>query len=301
MLLVTGGAGFIGSHVVAAALAQGLHVRVLDDLSTGDKRLVPDAAELLEGDVAEPDTVAAALDGVSAVAHLAAHRAVPRSLTDPLGTHRANATGTLNVLEQARQNGRVERVVIASSSSVYGQAARLPTPEDEPLRPRSPYAVSKAAAEEYARLYAELYGLSTMSLRLFNVYGPGQRADGPYAQLVPRVLHDPVFVIDGDGSQSRDLVFVDDVADAFLRALSATSTAATGALNIGTGRASTVLDVVRAACRTGPVSYGPGRAGDVAHTCADTRRAAQVLGWRARTGLEEGLALTAATAADAAS
>lgn len=290
MLLVTGGAGFIGSHLVAAALAAGHRVRVLDDLSTGDKRAIPDTAELVEGEVADPAATAHALEGVTAVAHLAAHRAVPRSLVDPLATDHANTAGTLNVLEQSRRAGTVTRVVAASSSSVYGDAATLPTPEDTPPRPRSPYAVSKLAGEHYARVYAELHGLSTLSLRLFNVYGPGQPADGPYAQLVPRVLEDPVFTIDGDGTQSRDLVFVADVAAAFLAALA--RPAVTGVLNIGTGRASTVLDVVRASGRRGPVEHGPARAGDVDHTCADAIRAQKLLAWRAEVSLEEGLART---------
>jgi UDP-glucose 4-epimerase len=288
MLLVTGGAGFIGSHVVRAALGAGLRVRVLDDLSTGDKRAVPDTAELVEGDVADPATVAHALDGVTRVAHLAAHRAVPRSLVTPLDTDRANTAGTLNVLEQSRLAG-VQRVVVTSSSSVYGDAAARPTPEDAPARPRSPYAVSKLAGEHYARVYAELHGLSTIALRLFNVYGPGQPADGPYAQLVPRVLHDPVLTIDGDGTQSRDLVFVGDVARAYLAALWGS---AAGVVNIGTGRSHTVNQVVAAAGRTGPVVHGPGRTGDVPHTCADISRARAVLGWEPTVGLGEGLALT---------
>ncbi|HEV7887891.1 MAG TPA: NAD-dependent epimerase/dehydratase family protein [Acidimicrobiales bacterium] len=297
MLLVTGGAGFIGAQLVAAALAAGHTVRVLDDLSTGDKRAVPDTAELIEGDVSDPDAVAHALDGVSAVAHLAAHRAVPRSLVDPLATDRANTAGTLTVLEQARRAGTVERVVIASSSSVYGSAAALPTPEDTPPQPRSPYAVSKLAAEHYARVYAELHGLSTLSLRLFNVYGPGQPAAGPYAQLVPRALHDDILTIDGDGTHSRDLVYVADVAEAFLRALAASTH---GVLNVGTGQAATVNEVVALAAKARgrplDVVHGPARPADVPHTCADVSRAGHQLGWRARVGLEEGLALTAQAA-----
>jgi UDP-glucose 4-epimerase len=304
MLLVTGGAGFVGSHVVQAALDAGERVRVLDDLSTGDKRNVPDAVELIEGDVADPEAVNQALEGVERVAHLAAHRAVPRSLDDPLATDRANTAGTLCILEGARRQG-VKRVVLTSSSSVYGAAATRPTAEDTPPQPRSPYAVSKLAGEHYARVYAELFGLSTVSLRIFNVYGPGQPPDGPYAQLVPRCMAalfgGPPLVIDGDGTQSRDLVYVGDVAAAFLAALGGD---ATGPINIGTGRAVSVLDVVDAARRvsgapTLPASHGPQRPGDVPHTCADVTRAAQALNWRAEVSLDEGLARTAAAFAGA--
>lgn len=302
MLLVTGGAGFIGSHVVDAALASGRRVRVLDDLSTGDKRHVPDQAELVEGDVADPDAVADAVDGVDEVAHLAAHRAVPRSLVDPLATDRANTAGTLCVLEASRHAG-VRRVVVASSSSVYGAAATLPTPETTVPQPRSPYAVSKLAGEHYAKVYAELFGLSTLSLRLFNVYGPRQSPDGPYAQVIPRFLaalqasERPS--VDGDGTQSRDIVYVTDVAAAFLAGLDAR---VTGVVNIGTGRATTVLDVLDAARRAvgrrpeeSTAQHGPARPGDVPHTCADVSKAAAALHWRARVTLDEGLRLTAAS------
>lgn len=304
-VLVTGGAGFIGSHLVEAALRTGRRVRVLDDLSTGDKRRVPDDAELVEGDVADPAAVHHALEGVTEVAHLAAHRAVPRSLVDPLATDRANTAGTLAVLEAARHHD-VRRVVLTSSSSVYGAAAALPTPETAAPQPRSPYAVSKLAGEHYGRVYADLFGLSTVSLRLFNVYGPGQSPDGPYAQLVPRFLDalrtGQTPMIDGDGAQSRDLVYVADVAAAFLAALDSD---AAGVVNIGTGRAVSVLDVLDALRRaTGvtadahPAQHGPPRPGDVPHTCADVTRAADQLGWRAEVDLEEGLRRTAEAAAN---
>lgn len=304
MWLVTGGAGFIGSHVVRNARDAGHRVRVLDDLSTGEGRRLPADVELVVGDVADPQAVRAALDGVDAVVHLAAHRAVPRSVADPLATDRANAHGTLCVLEAARHAG-VPRVVLASSSSVYGAAATRPTPETAVPRPASPYAVSKLAGEHYADVYAELFGLSTLSLRFFNVYGPDQSPDGPYAQLVPKVLaalrtgeRPTVF---GDGTQSRDLVYVGDVARAVLAAVASD---ARGVLNIGSGTPVTVLDVVAAAARVLGTAleprFLPVRPGDVPHTCADATRAAAVLGWRAAVSLDEGLRRTAAAPAVAA-
>ena len=297
MLLVTGGAGFIGSHLVRAALARGERVRVLDNLSSGDPARLPPEAELVVGDITDPVAVKEAAEGVGRIAHLAALRAVPRSVAQPLDTDRVNSHGTLAVLEAARVAG-VERVVQASSSSVYGAAAALPTPEDTPPRPASPYAVSKLAAEHYARVHAELFGLSTLSLRLFNVYGPGQSPDGPYAQLVPRALAalrtgaGPV--VYGDGTQSRDLVYVEDVARAFLAALDGT---AVGVLNVGSGRGTTVLDVIAAAGRALGIEdvaprFQPERPGDVPHTCADARAVEATLGWRAEVSLEDGLRRT---------
>lgn len=289
MLLVTGGAGFIGSHLVAAALAAGHRVRVLDDLSTGDKERVPDEAELLVGDVAHPDDADAAVEDVTAVVHLAAMRAVPRSVARPLDADRANTHGTLSILDAARR-AEVGRVVLASSSSVYGTAAALPTPETTTPLPASPYAVSKLAGEHYARVYADLHGLSTLSLRFFNVYGPGQSPDGPYAQLVPRALEARRTgrrpVVYGDGLQSRDLVFVDDVVAAVLAAVDRPQ--ATGVLNLGSGRAHTVLEVLAAVGTPPPVHLAP-RPGDVPHTCADTTAITAALGWAPTTTLAEGL------------
>ena len=292
--LVTGGAGFIGSSIVRALLARGDKVRVIDNFFSGKRENLADVAgdiELIEGDIRDKAAIARACAGVEVVYHEAAIASVPRSLADPVSSNEANVSGTLNVLHEAKKAG-VRRVVYAASSSAYGDTPTLPKIETMTPSPLSPYAVSKLAGEHYARVYTELFGLSTLSLRLFNVYGPGQRADAPYAQLVPRVLEDPVFTVDGDGTQSRDLVFVADVADAFLRALHRPEV--TGVMNIGSGRAVTVLDVIAAARRTGPVEHGPGRAGDVPHTCADATRAHSLLAWRATVSLEEGLALTSA-------
>lgn len=300
-LLVTGGAGFIGSRLVHAAVECGHRVRVLDDLSTGERGRLPAGAgvDLHVGDVADAATTRAAAEGTEAILHLAAHRAVPRSIRTPLATDRANTHGTLAVLEAARAAG-VGRVVVASSSSVYGAATTSPTPETTVPAPRSPYAVSKLAGEHYARVYGEVFGVSTLSLRLFNVYGPGQPADGAYAQLVPRFMAalaagEPP-TIHGDGRQARDLVFVDDVVGAFLSAVEHPET--TGVLNVGSGRSTSVLEVLGACrlasgCTDGPAGQlAPAQAGDVPRTCADTTQAGDRLGWRALTPLEAGLRAT---------
>jgi len=294
MLLVTGGAGFIGSHLVQAALARGQAVRVLDDLSSGRPERLPPDAELLVGDITDPVAVKDAMQGVTHVAHLAALRAVPRSVAQPLDTDRVNSHGTLSVLDAAKQAG-ARRVVVTSSSSIYGAAATLPTPETARPRPASPYAGSKLAGEHYAEVYAGLFGLSTVSLRLFNVYGPGQSPDGPYAQLVPRTLqalrNGERPVVYGNGTQSRDLVYVDDVVGAFLVALDSD---VTGTLNVGSGRATTVLDVVKAAGgHETNVQWLPERPGDVPHTCADITAIEQALGWRPTVDLADGLRRTA--------
>src|SRR5215212_1557350 len=183
-VLVTGGAGFIGSNLADAFLSAGHEVRVLDDLSTGFLENVPAQAELIEGEVSDAQVIAKAVDGVEHVVHLAAHRAVLRSVEDPLATDTANTHGTLTVLKSALDAG-VRRFVFASSSSVYGPNAPMPTPETAPARPRSPYAVSKLAGEHYARVFAELYGMETMSFRYFNVFGPRQRPDSAYAAVIP--------------------------------------------------------------------------------------------------------------------
>lgn len=298
-LLVTGGAGFIGSHLVRTAQARGHRVRVLDDLSTGRAERLPEDLELQVGDVSDGHTAAAAAVGTDAIVHLAARRAVPRSLETPLETDRANTHGGLSILEAARHAGAA-RVVLASSSSVYGATTTFPTPETTAPLPRSPYAVSKLAGEHYARVYQELFGLSTLSLRLFNVYGPGQPADDAYAQLVPRFLDalrsGTAPVVHGDGTQSRDLVHVADVVGALL--LAAERHDVTGVLNVGSGRSISVVDLL-SLCRTvsgrsdGPEpAPGPRRIGDVPRTCADTSKAHELLGWSATTPLEEGLAAT---------
>src|SRR3954468_25046033 len=234
--LVTGGAGFIGSNVVDALVARGDEVRVIDDLSTGRRGDVHRDAELIEGNISDEHAVRKAVDGCDVVLHQAAHRAVLRSVEDPLATDTANVHGTLTVLHAAQQAG-VRRVVYASSSSVYGGAAQRPTPESAPLTPRSPYAVTKLTGEHYCRVYTELHGLETVSLRYFNVFGPRQRPDSMYAAVIPLfidALHrrEPP-TVHGDGRQSRDFTFIGDVVAANLAALDADVGRASGkAFNI---------------------------------------------------------------------
>src|SRR5437867_5396543 len=230
-VLVTGGAGFIGSNLAERLLSRGAEVRVFDNLSTGFRENVSADARLFEGDIRDEAAVRAAVTGVDVVFHQAAHRAVLQSVQDPLSTDLANTHGTLLVLKAAHDAG-VRRVVAASSSSVYGGAEQLPTPESAPLIPRSPYAVSKLAGEQYCRVWSELFGLETVVLRYFNVYGPRQRPDSAYAAVLPlftnalRTGARPI--VHGDGQQSRSFAYVDDVVEANLAAAAAPAEACTG-------------------------------------------------------------------------
>ncbi len=298
--LVTGGAGFIGSNLVEALVARGDEVAVLDDLSTGFAENVPAGVELVEGDVADAGVVAKAASGCEVVFHLAAHRAVFRSVEHPLQTDRANVAGTLAVLVAARDAG-VRRVVASSSSSVYGGAEQLPTPESAPLLPRSPYAVSKLAGEHYCRVFTELFGLETVSLRYFNVYGPRQRPDSQYAAVIPLFIdalrsgRPPE--VHGDGRQTRDFTYVADAVAANLRAATAPAERCSGkAYNVAGGAAHSLLDLLGileglTGVRAAPLHTDP-RAGDVRHTRADISAAKAELGHAPEVSFEEGLART---------
>jgi nucleoside-diphosphate-sugar epimerase len=299
-VLVTGGAGFIGSHLVDALLAGDADVVVLDDLSTGSSaNLAPDA-ELVAGDVADPAVVAAVVQGCDAVYHLAARGSVQRSVERPLDTDRTNVAGTLNVLDAAHQAG-VRRVVLSSSSSVYGGAGGGPTVEDASLRPRSPYAVSKLAGEHYARVFADLHGLETVGLRYFNVYGPRQRADSQYAAVVPRfidaLLHGRSPEIHGDGLQSRDFTFVADAVQANLRAATAPADVVAGRVyNVARGEPRSVLELLTTIAELVGVDTEPrhieSRPGDIRHSHASIEAAARDLGYQPTTSLRDGLAAT---------
>jgi len=296
--LVTGGAGFIGSHLVDALVARGDRVRVLDDLSTGRRENLAAAAELVEGSVADEHAVARAVDGIEVVFHLGALGAVARSVADPRASNAANVDGTLNVLTLARDAG-VRRVVFASSSSVYGGAEVVPTPESTPLRPRSPYANTKLAGEWYVRLFAELYPIETVALRYFNVFGPRQRPDSTYAAVIPlfaaALLAGDRPTVHGDGTQSRDFTFVSDVVAANLAAAAADPARASGqAFNVAPGAGTSLLELLDglAACigvTPDPVFVDP-RPGDVKISCADASAARDVLGWAPTVSVADGLA-----------
>jgi len=297
--LVTGGAGFIGSQVSQALLARGDEVRILDSFATGFRENVPDGAQLIEGDLLDPDALARAVAGVEIVFHEAALRSVPRSIDDPLASNGANVIGTLNLLEAARAAG-VRRVVYASSSSVYGDPPEPLRLESQRPQPVSPYGVSKLAAEMYCIAWTVTHGLSTVSLRYFNVFGPRQHPESRYAAVFPAFVS---ALVEGrapelhwDGEQSRDFTYIDDIVAANLRAADAGSEADGGVFNVGAGRAKTVNDVLRTVSdvlgRWIEPTPQPKRAGDVRHTLADISRAREILGWEPKADWEDAVRAT---------
>jgi UDP-glucose 4-epimerase len=301
-MLVTGGAGFIGSSLVQRLLELGHEVRVLDNFSTGNRGNlagITDEIEIVEGELRSYERVHNATRGVEIVFHQGALPSVPRSVQDPLTTGAVNVEGTLNVLLAARDEN-VRRVVFASSSSVYGNAGTLPRLETQFLDPISPYAVSKLAAERYCVSFARVYGLETVTLRYFNVFGPRQDPTSQYAAVVPRFIAaidagEPV-PVHGDGEQSRDFTYVDNVVEA--NVLAAEVDGASGAvLNVATGEPRSVNALADAIGDVlgKPVEreFLPPRAGDVRDSWADVGEARRVLGWEPRVGLEEGLRLAA--------
>lgn len=299
-VLVTGGAGFIGSHLVDALVGAGHVTRVVDDLSTGVHDDVNPDAKMIEASILDEDVLAPAMLDVEVVFHLAAMRSVIRSVDSPLVTDLVNTHGTLTVLEAARHAG-VRRVVSVSSSSVYGSTDPAPSVETDHLRPRSPYAVSKLAGEQYVRIWAQLYGLETASLRFFNVFGPRQRPDSPYAAVIPLFIEalrsgrSPI--VHGDGLQSRDFTYVSDAVAGALAAATAPADVCNGrAYNIAAGESHSLLEVLATIGRLLGVDPRPEfaapRAGDVRHTRADPSVARHDLGFECRVGLEEGLRRT---------
>lgn len=292
--VVTGGCGFIGSHLVDALVARGDEVTALDDFSTGDRDFLNPAATLVEGSITDAALLRSALDGAGAVFHTAAMASVPLSVDDPAGTHEVNATGTLNVLQAAREGG-VGRVVFSSSSSVYGEQDSPIMREDMTPRPMSPYGLQKLIGEQYGGLFAQLFGMRVVSLRYFNVYGPRQPAGGAYALVVPQFLKlraagKPLTVY-GDGHQTRSYVHVDDVVRANLLAADADLPAGEGvALNVGSGEETSVNEI--AALIGGTVEHvtpNPRGAFEEQRKCADHARAGALIGWEPRIPFAEGL------------
>lgn len=292
--VVTGGCGFIGSHLVDALVARGDEVTALDDFSTGDRGFLNPAATLVEGSVTDAALLRSVLDGAGAVFHTAAMASVPLSVDDPAGTHEVNATGTLNVLQAAREGG-VGRVVFSSSSSVYGEQDSPIMREDMTPRPLSPYGLQKLIGEQYGGMFAQLFGMRVVSLRYFNVYGPRQPAGGAYALVVPQFLKlraagKPLTVY-GDGRQTRSYVHVDDVVRANLLAADADLPAGEGVvLNVGSGEETSVNDI--AALIGGTVEHiipNPRGAFEEQRKCADHSRAKALIGWEPRIPFAEGL------------
>ena len=297
-VLVTGGAGFIGSHLVRRLLAENESVRVLDDLSTGrPENLAGCEVVLIERDLVT-DELGDAVDGVSTVFHLAAVPSVPRSVSDPLGSHHAAATGTLRLLEAARK-AAVRTVVTSSSSSVYGDVAAPPMRESMPTMPRSPYAVAKLAAEGYTRVFAGLYGMRTVSLRYFNVFGPRQDPTSAYAAAIPRFitayLERRAPVVFDDGRQSRDFTYVENVVEANIRAAAA-ATLAGESVNIAAGTPRSVLELLRAISSVFGYwlepEFLPARPGDIRDSHADIALARRLIGFEPVVGFEDGLRAT---------
>ena len=303
MYLVTGGAGFIGASVAEALVARGDRVRILDNFSTGSRDNLmgfENQVEIVEGDLRDLVAVRRAMDGVTYVSHQAALRSVPRSVDDPLSSDDVNTHGTLHVLVAARE-AKVRRVVYASSSSAYGDSELLPKVEDQTPQPISPYAVSKLAGEQYCRVFAKIFGLETVSLRYFNVFGPKQSPESKYAAVVPlfirAALHDEPLEVHGDGEQSRDFTYIDNVVQANFRSFTAPK-ASGETFNVACGERYSVITIARTIERLLErpirIKHLPPRAGDVRHTLASIEKAQRLLDYHPGVGFEEGMRRTVA-------
>ncbi len=310
---VTGGAGFIGGHLVDALQALGATIWVIDDLSNSDAghlaglmELAPDQVNFIHGSILDDVALRRAMTDAHVVFHLAALGSVPRSIADPERSWVVNSTGTIRVLEAARR-AKCSRVVLAASSSVYGDTPTLPKVETMPLMPRSPYAASKAAAEQACLAWATAYGLDTVSLRYFNVFGPRQSPDSPYAAVIPlfarQLLKGERPVIFGDGQQSRDFTYVANAVLATLLAGASEKPLAGEAINVGAGKRTTLLELAALMAElcvedgraiTAEPEHRPSRPGDVLHSLADISKASSLLGYKPLIGLKQGLADTIA-------
>ena len=300
-ILVTGGAGFIGAHIVQRLVKEGHRVRVVDNLSTGNLRRLTDVIstiEFTEADLADPLVCDRVVDGIEYVVHQAAIPSVQRSIRDPITSNCANITATLNLLESCRNQG-VRRLVYAASSSAYGDTAVLPKREDMPPNPLSPYALQKFVGERYCGLYHDLYGLETVSLRYFNVFGPGQDPNSEHSAVIPKFIKgllafQPLIVF-GDGEQSRDFTYVENVVQANIAALHAEG-AVGRVFNIAYGERISLNTLIGTLERIigvkAKVKFEPTRNGDVRHSLADIHLARSILGYEPNVGVEQGLKKT---------
>jgi nucleoside-diphosphate-sugar epimerase len=289
MVVVTGGAGFIGSHLVDALLAKGLRVRAVDNLSTGRRESLDPGAELITADIRDAKALAPVFAGADCVFHTAALPRVMVSIEHPVETHMTNVVGTLNVLVAARDNG-VRRVIYSGSSSVYGEQATLPLNESMTPNPLNPYALQKLTGEQYARIFHNLFGLETLTLRYFNVYGPRMAIEGAYVTVISVFLRQKhageKLTIHGDGEQTRDFTHVRDVVHANLLAMD--SAVADGrAINIGRAHNLSVNRIAELV--GGPTVHLPPRPGDARHTLADISQAREILGWKPEVVTEDGV------------
>jgi len=299
--LVTGGAGFIGSHIVDALVKNGDSVKVIDDFSAGRRENlegVLSKIELIKGDIRDKELVNKAMAGIDYVLHQAALRSVPKSLTNPPLYNDVNINGTFTILDAAKNAG-VRRVVAASSSSIYGETDTLPEKEGLPPLLISPYALTKLAAEYYCRIFSHIYGLETVNLRYFNVFGPRQSLENQYAVVVPKfitcMLNDENPPVHGDGTQTRDFTYIENVVQANIKA-AVTSGIKCEVFNIACGKAYSVLDIIKYVNKILKKDikpeFTPKRPGDVKHTLADITRAKDLLGFEPKMGFEEGLEKT---------
>jgi nucleoside-diphosphate-sugar epimerase len=289
-MLVTGGAGFIGSHLVDALIAARMRVRVIDNFATGRREYLNPAAQLLEADIRDASSLGRAFDGVDTVFHVAALPRIPLSIAKPVETHMTNVVGTLNVLIAAR-DAKVRRVVFSGSSSVYGDQSRMPLVETMTPNPLNPYALQKYVGEQYTRMFHRLFAMQTLTLRYFNVYGPRMAQQGSYVTVIAAFMdarrEGRPLELHGGGEQTRDFTHVSDVVAANLLAIDC-ATADGRAINIGRGDNVSVKRI--AGMIGGPTVHRDARAGDMRNTLADRGEAERILGWRPRVSIEEGIA-----------
>lgn len=300
-VLLTGGAGFIGSHIARKLLEEGHQLRIVDNLSTGKiENIAPilNQVDFLKGDLSDLDTARAAVDGMEYVLHQAAIPSVPRSIADPITSNNANIVATLNLLVAAR-DAQIKRLVYAASSSAYGNTPELPKVETMPSNPLSPYAIMKATGEQFCKVFYKLHGLETVCLRYFNVFGPRQDPKSQYAAVVPKfisaLLNGEEITVHGDGEQSRDFTFVANVVQANLKALTAAN-APGEVINVACGRRYTLnylVDLLATITETTPkVTYFEDRIGDVKHSLADISKAERILGYKPEVLFDEGVRVT---------